>query len=255
MDKFLVVSSSGVRWLTSVTLSGLLLLSSVPTLATQQVESIDNSSKPLFIATSDIDTGTYTEVVRKQLQWIASPGIDFNEEEASTTGDLISSVAVTDANETTQSLETVQITEVLKSSKNKPELVEVAETSRQQVSRSGGSTLVDNALSLQGVPYVFGGTTTKGFDCSGYTQYVFNGSGSSLPRTSYEQFNAGTSVTRDNLQLGDLVFYATYDNGPSHVGIYIGGGSFVHASNSGVRTTSLDDSYYAGRYVGARRVN
>lgn len=125
-----------------------------------------------------------------------------------------------------------------------------------QVSRgeTASSEIVRNAQSLQGVPYVFGGTTRSGFDCSGFTQYVYKGSGISLPRTSYSQFSVGTAVQKDQLQLGDLVFFSTYDKGASHVGIYIGGGSFVHASNSGVRTTSLSDSYYLARYLGARRV-
>lgn len=137
---------------------------------------------------------------------------------------------------------------------------QVASTAKQQteVSRSSStnsSKLVSNAMSLIGVPYVFGGTSRSGFDCSGYTQYVFQGSGVSLPRTSYAQYGVGSAVSRDELQPGDLVFFSTYDKGASHVGIYIGGGSFVHASNSGVRTTSLSDSYYASRYVGARRVS
>ncbi len=122
------------------------------------------------------------------------------------------------------------------------------------VSRSASSELVKNALSLQGVPYVYGGTSRSGFDCSGYVQYVFKGSGISLPRTSSTQANVGSSVSRDQIQAGDLVFFTTYAPGASHVGISIGGGSFVHAANSGVCISSLSDSYYAGRYFGARRV-
>jgi len=122
------------------------------------------------------------------------------------------------------------------------------------VSRSDSSKLVDNALSLQGVPYVFGGTSRSGFDCSGYTQYVFNGSGISLPRTTAEQFKVGSSVSPEQLQSGDLVFFSTYAPGASHVGIYIGGERFVAASNSGVSISSLDSDYYKSRYLGARRV-
>ena len=122
------------------------------------------------------------------------------------------------------------------------------------VSRSYSSQLVDHALSLQGVPYVYGGTSRSGFDCSGYTQYVFKGSGISLPRISADQFKVGSSVSRDQLQLGDLVFFTTYAPGASHAGIYIGGGSFVSASNSGVGISSLSSGYYASRYLGARRV-
>ncbi|MGE4274255.1 MAG: NlpC/P60 family protein [Desulfitobacterium sp.] len=118
-----------------------------------------------------------------------------------------------------------------------------------------GSSLVDRALSLQGTSYVFGGTSTSGFDCSGFTKYVYSGAGVSLPRTSYDQFSSGSAVSSDNLQSGDLVFFSTYAPGASHVGIYIGNGKFVHASNpgSGVKVSGISDSYYGPRYLGARR--
>jgi cell wall-associated NlpC family hydrolase len=120
---------------------------------------------------------------------------------------------------------------------------------------SGSSGIVNTALSLLGKSYVFGGTSTSGFDCSGFTKYVFAGSGISLPRTSYEQFASGTHVSIDQLQPGDLLFFSTYSKGASHVGIYIGGGRFVHAANpsSGVVITSLNSSYYSAHYLGARR--
>jgi len=127
----------------------------------------------------------------------------------------------------------------------------------KQVSRGSDnfSNIVNHALSLVGTPYVFGGTTRRGFDCSGFTQYVFAGAGISLPRTSYEQFASGIAVSKENLQPGDLVFFTTYSKGASHVGIYIGKGNFVHADNPkvGVTITSLSNSYYAAHYLGARR--
>ena len=126
--------------------------------------------------------------------------------------------------------------------------------SQTQPSRSDSSELVNNALSLLGVPYVWGGTSRSGFDCSGFAQYVFKGSGISLPRNSYEQFKVGSSVDRAQLQLGDMVFFATYAPGASHVGIYIGGGRFVGAANSGVIISDINSSYYSSRYIGARRV-
>lgn len=120
---------------------------------------------------------------------------------------------------------------------------------------SGGSSVVDRALSLQGTPYVFGGTSQRGFDCSGFTKYVFASAGVSLPRTSYAQFSSGSPVSKSDLRSGDLVFFSTYSSGASHVGIYVGGGRFVHASNpsSGVKVSSLSDSFYSSRYLGARR--
>ncbi|GAB6151858.1 C40 family peptidase [Desulfosporosinus burensis] len=266
----MLVSSSTWKWLGSVTLAGLLLASSIPALATTEIKTTTiDPSKPVLVtsASTPIMKGTYTQVVRKQMQWIASP-VKVVAEEVVASESVNSvpspSASVTVAQKLTEPKKAEQVVQVQvqvladqapKSSIDKPEPVQVAAAPKQQVSRSGSSNLVDNALSLQGVPYVFGGSSTKGFDCSGYTQYVFKGSGSSLPRSSYDQFNAGSSVKRENLQLGDLVFFTTYAKGPSHVGIYIGGGSFVHASNSGVTTTSLSDSYYAGRYLGARRVN
>lgn len=122
---------------------------------------------------------------------------------------------------------------------------------------NGTSAIVDRALSLQGTPYVFGGTTGRGFDCSGFTKYVFASSGISLPRTSYAQFSSGAAVSKNDLQPGDLVFFSTYAKGASHVGIYMGGGRFVQASNpgSGVKVSSLSDSFYSSRYLGARRYN
>lgn len=125
----------------------------------------------------------------------------------------------------------------------------------KSVSRSVSSELAEHALSLKGVPYVFGGTSRSGFDCSGFIQYVFKESGISLPRTSFEQYKVGSSVSRDKLQSGDLVFFSTYAKGASHVGIYIGGGSFVDASDVGVGSSKLDNTYYSSRYLGARRVH
>lgn len=256
MDHFLVVSSSSLRWLGSITLASLLLASSIPALASEQNKTITvNPSKPLLVASASIPKGTYTQVVRKQMQWIASPVDDVDGGAVTKSVPAPNATVVVAQNASTQPAKAVQATQAPKPSNINTKPVNVAATPKQQVSRSGSSTLVNNALSLQGVPYVFGGSSTKGFDCSGYTQYVFKGSGSSLPRSSYDQFKTGSSVTRENLQTGDLVFFTTYAKGPSHVGIYIGGGSFVHASNTGVRVTSLSDSYYAGRYLGARRVN
>ncbi|RNC29064.1 MAG: D-gamma-glutamyl-meso-diaminopimelic acid endopeptidase CwlS [Candidatus Dichloromethanomonas elyunquensis] len=126
------------------------------------------------------------------------------------------------------------------------------ENSRGSADSSG---LVDFAESLVGTPYVFGGTTTAGFDCSGFTKYVFGHYGISLPRTSFAQFASGSAISRNELQPGDLVFFTTYSKGASHVGIYIGGGRFVHADNPrvDVTITSLNDGYYSSRYLGARR--
>lgn len=124
----------------------------------------------------------------------------------------------------------------------------------------GGSTafvrkLVQTSFKYIGVPYVFGGTTPGGFDCSGYVQYVFAKSGIHLPRVAGDQFGIGKAVSTKNLRVGDLVFFTTYKPGASHVGIYLGNNEFINASSSGgVSVASLDNQYWAPRYIGARRV-
>lgn len=238
-------------WLGSVTLSGLLLVGSMP-VATVASQPAPVSAQRL--QTTQISTGTYAKVVHKDLKWVpqdvlAKPVATEPQKEA---------IIVAVASATSQSKSSAQKPEAEKKKAVPQRPVQVAQVPSQQASRgsssSDGVDLVSQALSLQGVPYVFGGSSRNGFDCSGFTQYVFNGSGISLPRTSYSQFGVGSSVSKNQLQPGDLVFFTTYSKGASHVGIYVGGGNFVHASDNGVRTTSLSESYYANRYLGARRV-
>ncbi len=118
------------------------------------------------------------------------------------------------------------------------------------------SDLIQTALSLRGIAYRSGGTSRRGFDCSGFTRYVFAKYGISLPHSSAAQARLGSSVARSELKAGDLVFFETYKRGISHVGIYIGGNQFVHAPRNGrtVSTDSLSSGYYASRYRGARRI-
>ena len=117
------------------------------------------------------------------------------------------------------------------------------------------SQLTTTAYKYIGVPYVYGGTTTNGLDCSGYTQLVFKQLGIKLNRTSAAQYSQGTAVAKSNLQVGDLVFYNTSGKGVSHVGIYVGNNKFAHsATSTGVTVTSMSASYWAKRYVGAKRV-
>lgn len=117
------------------------------------------------------------------------------------------------------------------------------------------SILTRNAMRFLGVRYSFGGTSAYGFDCSGYVQHVFALMGRSLPRTADAQYYAGKTFAGAPLA-GDLVFFHTYASGVSHVGIALGGDRFVHASSShGVMVSSLHDSYWGARYLGAKRVN
>ncbi len=124
------------------------------------------------------------------------------------------------------------------------------------VSRSSAiaTSLTRSAMRFMGTPYVFGGTRATGFDCSGYVQHVFAMLGMSLPRTADAQFDAGRHIAAAMLP-GDLVFFHTYAPGVSHVGIYLGGNRFIHSSSShGVAISSLNNRYWAPRYLGAKRI-
>lgn len=132
-------------------------------------------------------------------------------------------------------------------------------SSSSSSSASLGEQLAATAKKYVGCAYVFGGTSPSGFDCSGFAQYICGLYGVSINRTADKQLYNGTSVSYSDLRPGDLVFFAnTYNTSAaaSHVGIYIGGGQFVHAANSssGVKISSLSEEYYSSRYVGARRV-
>jgi peptidoglycan DL-endopeptidase CwlO len=116
--------------------------------------------------------------------------------------------------------------------------------------------LVETALALLGAPYRNGGATPDGFDCSGFTQWVFARHGVSLPRETREQYAEGTSIKRHQLLAGDLLFFSTVAPGASHVAIALDTERFVHAPSSKgvVRIEQLSSSYWQRRYVGARRV-
>jgi cell wall-associated NlpC family hydrolase len=116
--------------------------------------------------------------------------------------------------------------------------------------------VVELALGLRGSPYRNGGADPSGFDCSGFTQYVFERAAMPLPRDTRAQFDTGSAVALDQVLPGDLVFFTTNAPGASHVGIAIGDGSFVHAPSSRgvVRVERLGATYWADRFLGARRL-
>ena len=118
--------------------------------------------------------------------------------------------------------------------------------------------VVQAASAFRGTRYVMGGTSRSGFDCSGFVRFILGATnGIALPRTATEQYYHGQPVSAAEAQPGDLVFFKnTYKAGISHVGIYIGGGQFIHAANAhkGVRTDSLSASYYQAHFAGIRRV-
>jgi cell wall-associated NlpC family hydrolase len=115
--------------------------------------------------------------------------------------------------------------------------------------RYGGVVAI--AMQYLGVRYVWGGASPDGFDCSGFVMYVFGKMGVSLPHSTYALWGVGVPVSRDQLQAGDLVFFA----GLGHMGIYIGSGNFIHAPHTGdvVKVSSMT-GWYASTYVGARRI-
>lgn len=115
---------------------------------------------------------------------------------------------------------------------------------------------IQQAKQYMGVPYVWGGTSPSGFDCSGFVHYVMLKNNIIIPRTTELQYNAGTWVSKSSLRPGDLVFFTTYRPGPSHVGIYLGNNQFIHASSGAAKVTISDMSkaYYTQRYIGAKRV-
>lgn len=118
-----------------------------------------------------------------------------------------------------------------------------------------GSTLITVATRVVGVRYRWGGTSPRGFDCSGFITYVMRAVGVQVPRTTYAMWATGTPVPREALKVGDIVFFNTTRPGPSHAGVYIGNNQFIHSSSGfgRVTVTSMDYRYYKPRYLGARR--
>lgn len=117
--------------------------------------------------------------------------------------------------------------------------------------------LYSNALSQIGVPYVSGGTSPRGFDCSGFTQYVYGQLGITIPRTCDGQLGAGLIIPKEKLQRGDLVLFqrTTAHRGiTTHVGIYLGDGKLIHAGSRGITVVELDSAYFAQHYLCARRI-
>jgi cell wall-associated NlpC family hydrolase len=124
------------------------------------------------------------------------------------------------------------------------------------VGGGGGYAVAGTALSLRGSPYRDGGADPRGFDCSGFVNYVFAQHGYAVPRSVGELFRTGREVSADAVQPGDLVFFDTLGAGASHVGIVVGGDQFVHApsTNGVVRVDRVSATYWAPRLVGARRI-
>jgi cell wall-associated NlpC family hydrolase len=122
-------------------------------------------------------------------------------------------------------------------------------------SSAEGSNVAAYAKKYVGKDYIWGAAGPNAFDCSGFTMYIYSKFGVSMPHNSRSQYSYGSAVGKGGLSPGDILFFNTYSS-ISHVGIYVGGGSFVHAANSrtGVVISSLSEGYYSKRFVGARRI-
>ena len=152
-----------------------------------------------------------------------------------------------------------EATQVVAAVKPVPPVAQPVKTEQTQVSRSDNPDVrqvLATALSKLGKAYVYGGNGPNGFDCSGFTTYVFKQHNISMPRTADGQIMVGVPVSKDQLIAGDLVFFGYYNSQDvRHVGIYMGDGTFIHSSsNKGVIITNLSADYYVNNYKGATRV-
>jgi cell wall-associated NlpC family hydrolase len=153
-----------------------------------------------------------------------------------------------------------QLARELKELTDSPVVKEVKElatpSAGESVAGSIKEKLIRIAHTMLDIPYRFGGSSFLGIDCSAYVQKVFSLLNIVLPRTAREQFRLGKLVGKEELSIGDLVFFRTYAKFPSHVGIYLGDNRFIHASSGDRKVTidRLDAPYFIKRFVGARRL-
>jgi len=220
-------------------------------------EQANKSSK----AIKQISLNTEVTVISTENGWAY---VEINGTKGYIAENLLSSTKKETSRGTTTARETDNTTTNKK--EEKPSTTTKPDTSSNTTS-AGGSSVVSYAKQFIGSKYKYGGTTPSGFDCSGFTQYIYKNFGVNLNRTAAAQYSNGVAVTQ--LQAGDLVMFGK--SGINHVGIYIGGNSFIHAANpskgvridsissaanerSGVRIDSLSTGYYKTNYVGARRI-
>lgn len=267
------------KWVSMLALSGVLVTSGLVGVAPSQAAVLDVRNRAVMASLSKIQVSkSYLDTVRAQLNWRrAFISTEFADATLART-DTLNNVKVADGS--TKKVEssaadvtakTVAPSIAVAATKSPAPPTAAAEPKTASAAPkaaaktpvaapvSRGSSTVDKiisrAYSLKGIPYEWGGTTTNGFDCSGFVQYVFRSVGISLPRTAEEQYKVGTPVSRSELKPGDLVFFQTYKPGASDVRIYIGGGKTIGSSTSdGVAIHSLSESYWNKHYLGARRV-
>lgn len=217
------------------------------TIRIKQTEIIPQNFEPI----KEGDSGDKVVELKKKLK-----NLDIYKAEINSTYDQAAVVAVLDfqkANALPQTGIVDSATLIKLNTVADKKIADRASASRRLVNAKA----VDYAKKYLGVPYKWGASSGKAFDCSGYVVYIMKRFNINLERTASSQFNSGTKIDRDDLQAGDLVFFTTYKKGPSHVGMYIGDNKFIHAS-SGVDRVTINDlnmNYYKKRYLGARRYN
>lgn len=169
--------------------------------------------------------------------------------------ELVSEVTIQSLHAIYEKVEEEQIAEVQteNNAEQKTEQVEEITEPKQVESSPNNGNVVSQAQNYLGTPYVWGGDSPSGFDCSGFLNFVFEQENKTIPRTVSEIWNFSTPV--DQPSVGDIVFFETYQAGASHAGIYIGDGKFIHAGvTNGVEISELDQEYWQERYIGANRI-
>lgn len=236
---------------------------------TETTNNSQNTTKTMYVSSQTInvrETSNTTSKVIKQLTLntqvtvLSSDNgwayVDINGTKGYIAENLLSSTKQETSRSATTSRSTTNTTTNTQATENTTQAASTADTATTTSNTSAltttGSLVVSYAKQFLGCKYVYGGTTTNGFDCSGFTQFVYKNFGVTLNRTAAAQYSNGTSVT--NLQAGDLVMFGK--SGINNVGIYIGGNTFIHAANPsrGVTTDTLASGYYKTNYVGARRI-
>lgn len=143
--------------------------------------------------------------------------------------------------------------EHVQTAENKQDTEQLEQVKQVEVKQSHDTRVIEAARSAMGTPYVWGGTSRDGFDCSGFVQFAYESADITIPRTVSDIWNFGQPVSDPSV--GDLVFFETYKPGPSHMGIYLGNNQFIHAGeSSGVSIANMNDSYWQQRYLGAKRI-
>lgn len=235
---------------------------------TKTTNNSQNTTKTMYVSSQTINVreaaNTTSKVIKQltlntQVKVLSSDNgwayVDINGTKGYIAENLLSSTKQETSRSATTSRSTTNTTNT-QATENTKKAANTADTSttssNTSASSTTGSSVVSYAKQFLGCKYVYGGTTTSGFDCSGFTQFVYKHFGVTLNRTAAAQYSNGTSVT--NLQAGDLVMFGK--SGINHVGIYIGGNTFIHAANPsrGVTTDTLASGYYKTNYVGARRI-